>query len=269
MLRLTYLGAFFDTFMITSVGGDAVKAVYLAREAPPGRKVESVSVLILDRLLGLLGLLSLMVGLTLLHVRELYAEDAIRPYLPLLFGVPVALLAGTLMLLSRRVYSSGPMQFILRKMPMGHFADRAYVSMQTFRYRMGLVVAGWVMSVFVHLFGVITGYMLITAMHQSPEFGPFLVGWFISAFISSFFPFGGIGAGQALYETVFFKIAGITNGWVLATAVQAVTLLAKLPGLLAWIFSREHPAAATPHAPAGGHADAGGSALDGAAKETQ
>ena len=35
-LRLTYLGAFFDTFMVTSVGGDAVKAVYIAREAPPG-----------------------------------------------------------------------------------------------------------------------------------------------------------------------------------------------------------------------------------------
>jgi len=238
-LRLTYLGAFFDSFMVTSVGGDAVKAVYLAREAPPGKKVECVSVLVLDRLLGLLGLLSLMMGLTLLHVSELAADPEIRRVLPFLFGFPVALLAGTLMLLSRRAYNHPIMKWFLRVLPLSHFFDRAYQSMQLYRDRLDLIFAGWLFSVVVHACGVITGWALIKAMGQSPQFGAFMVGWFISAFASSFLPVGGVGTGQEIYNYVFLKIADVQNGWVLATAMQAVVIIAKLPGLVAWLMSRE------------------------------
>lgn len=238
-LRLTYLGAFFDSFMVTSVGGDAVKAVYLAREAPPGKKVECVSVLVLDRLLGLLGLLSLMVGLTLLHVRELAADPEISRVLPFLFGFPAALLVGTLMLLSRRAYNNPVMRWFLRVLPLSHFFDRAYQSMQLYRHRLDLILFGWLFSVVVHGCGVLTGLALINAMGQSPGFGPFLVAWFISAFASSFLPIGGVGTGQEIYNYVFLKIADVQNGWVLATAMQAVVILAKLPGLVAWLLSRE------------------------------
>jgi len=238
-LRLTYLGAFFDSFMVTSVGGDAVKAVYLAREAPPGKKVECVSVLVLDRLLGLLGLLSLMVGLTLLHVRELAADPEIRRVLPFLFGIPVLLLVGTLMLLSRRAYNHPLMKWFLRILPLSHFFDRAYQSMQLYRNRLDLILVGWLFSVVVHACGVITGWALINAMGQSPAFGAFMVGWFISAFASSFLPVGGVGTGQEIYNYVFLKIADVQNGWVLATAMQAVVIIAKLPGLVAWLMSRE------------------------------
>jgi glycosyltransferase 2 family protein len=239
-LRLTYLGAFFDTFMVTSVGGDAVKAIYIAREAPPGRKVEAVSVLVLDRLLGLLGLLSLMIFMILLHVRELWADDDTRKILPYLFIGPGGLLVGTLLLLSRRAYNHHFMQWFIRILPMSPFLDRAYKSMQAYRERLGLVVACWGLSLIVHLCGVISGYLLLTSMHRTAEFGSFLVAWFICTFCSSFLPFGGIGTGQPLWDFVFMKIANVPNGWVLCTAFQAVVLIAKLPGMVAWLASREH-----------------------------
>lgn len=249
-LRLTYLGAFFDTFMVTSVGGDAVKAIYLARECPAGRKLEAVSVLLLDRLMGLLGLLTLMVGMTLVYIDQLSADPDIQPKLKWLFIVPMMLLIGTGMLLSSRVYGvfsrlmgmAKNYSLLRRLVPLAGMVDRVYATLQQFRNRPLVLLQTWGLSVIVHLFGVITGYVLVGGMGQGEKaFGPFLVAWFVSNFICSFAPAGGIGVGQAVYNPIFLKIADIENGWVLATAVQATAILAKTPGLFAWLGSRVSP----------------------------
>lgn len=56
--RLTgiyFIGMFFNLFLPTSVGGDAVKAVYIARGS--GRKLAAIASVLLDRASGLLALL--------------------------------------------------------------------------------------------------------------------------------------------------------------------------------------------------------------------
>ena len=55
-LRLGMVGTFYNTFLPGAIGGDIVKAVFIAREQP-GRKTMAVSTVIADRLLGLFGLL--------------------------------------------------------------------------------------------------------------------------------------------------------------------------------------------------------------------
>ena len=249
-LRLTYLGAFFDTFMITSVGGDAVKAIYLARECPAGKRLEGVSILLLDRLMGLLGLLTLMVGMTVIYLPQLSADPVIQPQLKWLFIVPLMLLIGTGMLLSSRMYgifsrimAQAQHYTLLRRLaPLAATVDRVYATLQKFRNRPLVLLQTWGLSILVHLFGVICGYVLVGGMGQGEKaFGPFLVAWFVANFVCSFAPAGGIGLGQALYNPIFLKIADIQNGWVLATAVQATAILAKTPGLFAWLGSRENP----------------------------
>jgi len=241
MLRLTYLGAFFDTFMVTSVGGDAVKAVYLARESPAGQRVESVSVLVLDRFIGLLGLVSLMLAITTWHLDVLQDNRHVQPYLFWLFLVPCLLFVGAFMLLSEAVYSWRPLQFLLRMLPGGAFIVRAYYSLQRFRRRPFILLAAFGLTLIVHTLGFLCGYMLVRGMGHAPALLPFLVAWFISNFICSFAPVGGIGVGQAVYIPIFLTIAGVPNGWVLATAVQATYILAKSPGFIAWLLSREYP----------------------------
>jgi glycosyltransferase 2 family protein len=55
-VRLGMVGTFYNTFLPGAIGGDIVKAVFIAREQP-GRKTMAVSTVIADRLLGLFGLL--------------------------------------------------------------------------------------------------------------------------------------------------------------------------------------------------------------------
>jgi uncharacterized membrane protein YbhN (UPF0104 family) len=67
--RLTLVGLFFNLFLPGAVGGDAVKAVYASRVAPDGRKIEAVTTVLIDRVLGLGTLLLLgIVGACLVPV---------------------------------------------------------------------------------------------------------------------------------------------------------------------------------------------------------
>jgi uncharacterized membrane protein YbhN (UPF0104 family) len=243
-LKLTYLGGFFDTFMITSVGGDAVKAYYLARDCEKEKRLGAVSVLVLDRLLGLLGLLSLTVLLTIINIQQLHADETIGPYVIWLFIVPAVLLIGTLMLLSDTVRNWRPMQAMLEVIPLGGTINKAYASLQRFRDRPMILLFGWAMSLVVHLCGVLTGYILVVGLRQSVEPGPFCVAWFISGFITSFAPFGGVGTGQYLFELVFHKIVAMPDGMgiILATTFQVTVILGKSPGFIAWVLMRKGPA---------------------------
>ena len=228
--------------MITSVGGDAVKAIYLAREVQKGQRLEAVSVLVLDRLMGLLGLLALAVMLGVFQVRQLYANQETAWMIKYLVLVPGALLVGTLMLLSSRVYNSSAMQWLLSVIPMGGMATRAYGSLQKFRDRPGVLLKAFGISLIVHCFGCLTGYVLMLGLGGDAKLAPFVVALLIANFICSFAPAGGIGVGQLVYKPLFESIAAMTHptGWVLATATQAAMLLAKAPGFIAWVISKEH-----------------------------
>ena len=239
MLRLTYLGAFFDSFLVTSVGGDAVKAVYLARETQPGYRTQAVSTLVLDRLMGLLGLLTMALLMALLHLEVMWGEE-FRLWFLLLLLVSGALFAGTLMLFSHRVYQWRPMQWLIGKLPFGGTINRAYGSLQQFRHRLGAVATAWALSLLVHTAGVGGGYWLALGLGLEPSFVPFCVAWFIANFVCSFAPIMGIGFGQYMYDKIFMVVANMdVVGATLATALQLTSLLVKSPGLFAWLITRE------------------------------
>lgn len=57
-LQVSFIGYFFNTVMPGSVGGDLVKAYYVARDRE-GQRVEAISTIMLDRLIGLFALVSI------------------------------------------------------------------------------------------------------------------------------------------------------------------------------------------------------------------
>ena len=240
MVRLTYLGAFFDVFMVTAVGGDAVKAVYLARGIPSGRRTEAVSTLLLDRLMGLLGLLSLTLLIALWKLDLLWADPKIRPYFLVLIGVVLCMLLGIAMLFSRGVHQWRPMQAFLHALPLGALLDRAYAALHQYTGRPRLLFVAWLMSLVVHILGVLGGYVMLCGLGgDRPLLGQFFVAWLISNFICSFAPLGAIGFGQVSYGPIFQQLARVSVGADLATAVQVTYLAAKAPGFFAWLVSRE------------------------------
>ncbi len=58
---LSMIGNFFNSFLPGGVGGDAMRAYYVTREAPPGERLEAATTVFIDRLLGLSGLALLLI----------------------------------------------------------------------------------------------------------------------------------------------------------------------------------------------------------------
>lgn len=94
--RIGFIGSFFSTFTPGSMGGDVVKMAYLIKET--GRRAESVSSVMVDRVLGLLGLICLG-GLALLFSwDEVVRNPGLHTLVLAVFGVLGA--AGMCTLLS-------------------------------------------------------------------------------------------------------------------------------------------------------------------------
>ncbi len=57
VVRIGFIGCFFNTIMPGSLGGDVIKMAYVIRES--GKRAEAVASVMMDRVLGLLGLISI------------------------------------------------------------------------------------------------------------------------------------------------------------------------------------------------------------------
>lgn len=244
VIKINYIGAAFDLFGITSVGGDAVKAFYLAPEIPSGRRTESLSTLLVDRLLGMLGLLSLTLAAAAWSLSALWTQQEVRPYLGGLLGVCAILLAGSFVLFSRRLQDWAPLRWLIGKLPFGGTFNRVYSSMRAFSDRPAILVEGWAWAIAIHALGCCAGYLLALGLSMRgasgapAEWSLFFVALMMSNFISAFAPFGGIGVGQEAYAFVFKHVAGLEGGAELATLLQIAFILVKAPGLLAWITAQ-------------------------------
>lgn len=96
---LLMVGLFFSLFIPGGTGGDLVKGYYLLKEAPVGRKTSAALSVVMDRMLGMLGVGVLIVGVTWLRWDWLtqvpLAKSCVITVLIVLFtGVSGILLAG-------------------------------------------------------------------------------------------------------------------------------------------------------------------------------
>jgi hypothetical protein len=74
---LLLVGLFFSLFIPGGTGGDIIKGYYLLKEAPVGRKTSAALSVVMDRLLGLLGVAVLMGTVTVLRWDWLTADPLI------------------------------------------------------------------------------------------------------------------------------------------------------------------------------------------------
>jgi hypothetical protein len=84
--ELFFIGHFFNSFMLGATGGDVVKAYYAAQETHH-KKAEAVMTVIIDRLVGLVGMFTVASLMMLLNIRLLFHNDQLRPMAVTVLGV--------------------------------------------------------------------------------------------------------------------------------------------------------------------------------------
>jgi glycosyltransferase 2 family protein len=242
LFELTMIGNFFNTFMPGSVGGDLIKAWYVAGQEPQ-RKTKAVFTVLLDRVIGLSVIVGYAACTLIFYTHWLQAHQQLKVVAYSLWGFTTACLIGMLLFFSS-AWNWGPLKQlleVLRKVPK---LDTLIDS--TVLYRQHRPVVGWAIFLSaISIFGTTLLYSLQgNNLGIETDFAHYFfvvpVGLTISAV--PLLP-GGIGVGQVAFFTLF-KWTGMPNpeqGATLCTLLQVYTILFNCLGAVFYLKFKRKP----------------------------
>ncbi len=248
-LQLGFIGYLFNFALFGTVGGDLVKAGLIARRNP-GRRAEAVATVVVDRIVGLYGLLVVatiaIIASGLLTTSGPAALRAIVRTTLIATGVGGA---GILMLLVPG-FTSGALSELLTGLPkVGPTIGRLIGAIRMYRRQFPLLLLCLVMSGGVHTCSTLGAYMLATALPGAAP--PSLVQHFVIiplAMVAGAVPVmpAGLGQLEGALMYLYSAIAGAQSaqGLLVAVAYRVATILNAGFGALLVLRRRQEVAEA-------------------------
>jgi glycosyltransferase 2 family protein len=248
LVRLHYLGFFFNSFMPGGAGGDIIKAVYLLRHS--AEKEMAATMIFIDRVIGLVGLLLL--GGTVV----LFASERIEGVGFEIGAVSLAIGVGSVVFFSAWFRKLIRYDAIIARLPRAGILKKVDAALLSLRNHKGAVGAALSITLVLQLMEVFGLYLAGGALglHRA-KFTHYLafvpIGYVANAIPISF---GGVG----LMEGAFLKLfrdSGVgtaTQGFMLGVLARIIVLLWSLVGAVSALFPPPHPETlAAPRAPEG------------------
>ena len=243
---VTWIGNFYNAFLLGGLGGDAAKAFYVCRDAP-ARAPAGLAATLLDRVLGLVVLLSI-TGLTLLLKLETVAR---HPELRVLLGLCAALSLASVVAFvfaCRR-----PPQWLARWLGGAHTATLADILQRTGSSR-GSLIAALALSYLIWWLDFVSVWLLARCIGFPLPFIEVSLAMSV-AYAATVLPVsvGGHGIREGAMLGTFALLGLLPNddarqhALLLAVLIWAIGVLWSLAGGLVLLFSRRSPS--TPHEP--------------------
>lgn len=236
-MRLTLIGVFFNNCLPGAGGGDVVRMYYGAR-GHEGRRAEIVTVMVLDRVTGMFGLI-LWPLLVAPFVRNLWADQVVLR--TLLGGGLATLTAMTVAFAlswSRLFEVGGPVRRLLARLPGGALLDRVVDTVSSFRQCPVAVFQAVGISLLGHTLAM-AGALAIAAAVNPDGFS-----WGMSiliplGFMANAIPLtpGGLGVGEAAFDSLF-RLGGLAGGAEVLLGWRFFILGIGLFGLVLYLRGR-------------------------------
>jgi uncharacterized membrane protein YbhN (UPF0104 family) len=229
---LVMIGMLFNVVIPGAVGGDLIKGYYITR-ATNSRKSHAATSIVMDRVLGLIGLLFLGAVMVIIELKETLRTPATRSLGTLAVGGAVGGLAALYMAL----YAGN---FLSRWTLLPGFARNVFSALHEYRKRASVVPVALALSVLNQAFTCAMYYMALraTGVTDMPASQFFLV--VPLGLVTAAIPIspGGVGVGQAAFFALF-KLAApqyAAAGTDAFTVFQVVYLVVCLTGMY-WYLS--------------------------------
>ena len=246
-LSLTMIGLASTLFMPGSIGGDLVKAYYVTKDAPDKRP-QAVMTIFLDRLMGLLGLLTVAGFGVLLNLAAILKSKTL-----ITLGTAVivgALLGAAILIFGALVADKGAdtVGKLSRRLPLGGILWKCFQAARECRRQPAALAAAFGVTLPIHVLACFSFYLATVAVgYTGDSYRHFLflvpLGLFATAVPVS--P-GGVGTGQAAFVALFAFLpgGGGSLGADACTVFQFVFMCVYLNGLWAYISRRKNTASA-------------------------
>lgn len=209
-VRLTLIGNAAN-LVLPTVGSDLIR-LWFASDGHSGRRTEIATIVLVDRVLGLVGILLLPIALAPFFPTVVVASPVILWILGVSTAASLAILAGILVALSRRGIASAPVQWALRTFPLRGYPRRILDTIHAYRRNGGALALAVAWSVLANLCAAACIACLQLATHPGSAA---LLGAFLTslAFVLNNVPItpGGIGFTEAAVASLY-GIAGLEGG---------------------------------------------------------
>lgn len=210
-LQLTLVGFFFATFLPGSAGGDIAKLFYATRENS-GRKTEIITIVILDRVVGIFSMLLLPLLFAPLFPRLIHSIPILRYLLTTVALLAAGLLASFLLILwNQSIFNLlGQKAFGLSRWETVVF--RGLETIRTYRHTWGTLLAALGASLLANLSLIgVTALGMLTVNPSGLAMKMCLV--IPMGYIVNSLPLtpGGLGVGEIAFDALFV-LAGLPAG---------------------------------------------------------
>lgn len=240
--RLGFLGYLFNFIVVGSVGGDLFKAIFIAREQR-GRRAEAVATVLVDRVVGVYGLVVLTGGVILgggvpkatVEVQTL-CNLTLAAVAAGALGIAVMLLPG---------FASGPVARFFTRLPrIGKVLAQLFSAVRIYRSRWLTVLVTLLMSVGSHSLFTLSLYLITRALFTHvPTLHEHLI-LVPLGMVAGALPLAPAGFGAfefaigELYKIIPASPDVDVAGILVALVYRVLTIMVALIGVVIYWFSR-------------------------------
>jgi len=237
-IKLTFIGWFFSTYLPGAAGGDVVK-IYYASKGNQQRRAEVITIVLLDRFIGLFSLLTLPLILAPFFVNLI----AIQPALQAVLGASLGLTCGIIVAayLGARVELDGrqPLHRVETNNYFRELLMRILRTLHLYRNRMGFIFGALVLSYAVQI--LMVGVSMAVAQAINPAGAdPKMLLLVPMGYLASALPItpGGLGVGEVALESLF-TMSGLGGGAETLLGWRLIMLIVGLLGLVFYLKGEE------------------------------
>lgn len=245
LLQLQLSALFFNVVIPGNVGGDVVKALYVARDAKPEARPTILLIVFLERLLGLIGLVVLGSGVVLARGPAIWSQPLLRPLAASVVALGVATGVGLAVFL-----------FVMHKMgarieawtggtsKLAKLLNQLVQALRLVSAAPGALVRALVFSLGIHALGI--GFFTVLVQ----VIGGHDVGF---AEMATVYPLGiltlilpispsGLGVGHVAFDKLFDAI-GLSGGATVFNVYLLGTIAPYLAGFIPYLALKREPIA--------------------------
>jgi len=235
---ISSISLFFATFLPGTVASDPLKMLYLVRQSPGASKSKLGASLIVDRVMGLSGMLFLPIVAWLIRP-ELFSSPAMQSLLFMVLALSIGVAGFLGWVVLHIPEHRDPFIKLCRALPLSNFTLKVYRAFKSYQGHYKVFLLAFVYSLLLHL-SMIFIYLVLTLGLVTDVFS--------SVALLMIVPLGelavalpvapvGIGVGHAAFESLY-SIAQIPSGANVFNLYTVLRIISSLSGGFVYFFYR-------------------------------
>lgn len=231
-IKLTFIGLFFSTYLPGATGGDLVK-IYYASKGNPGKRAEVITILFLDRFIGLFTLLTLPLLVAPFFVELIESEKVLQFLLGIASTISCIIIFLVIIGAKFELAESKILQWIEHNFSFGNLLIRILHTVHSYRDNLGVIFKALFFSFTLQI--IMIGIALAIAQATNPlGADPKMLLLIPIGYLANSLPItpGGLGVGEAAMASLF-TMSSLTGG---AETILGWRLIMIIVGVLGLIF---------------------------------